>query len=331
MDQKLDPFDDALEDLRVTGSVVLHESYAPPWAIAVPDENCLRSLLSVATDTRVLVFHYVRRGEFELKVPGHPAVRVNTADVAICPSGSAHVMRRGARTAPVPLESIIRREAPAPGARDAAGATECVCGVFLVRAAPLNPLLCALPPIVKVATGHKEISPMLASVASMLATEIGRGTLNSFSTARLLELFCAETMRAYQRSAGTTMPGWFRGLADSRIADALGHIHAAPSKDWTVPTLARHVSLSPSRFAARFRETTGLTVMSYVARWRANVACRLLWDTDMRLGEIANRVGYDSLPAFSRAFKTQLGVPPAAWRASRRIANALTPTVPQAR
>ncbi len=42
---------------------------------------------------------------------------------------------------------------------------------------------------------------------------------------------------------------------------------------------------------------------------------------DLRLGQIANRAGYDSLPAFSLAFKSQLGLPPAAWRAERRAAN----------
>lgn len=61
----------------------------------------------------------------------------------------------------------------------------------------------------------------------------------------------------------------------------------------------------------------GRSVMGYVAAWRANQACRLLRESKLGLAEIAARVGYASLPAFSRAFKSQLGQAPAAWRAAR--------------
>lgn len=61
----------------------------------------------------------------------------------------------------------------------------------------------------------------------------------------------------------------------------------------------------------------GCSVMRYVAAWRANVACRLLQASSLGLGEIAGRVGYESLPAFSRAFKSQVGQAPASWRAGR--------------
>ena len=96
------------------------------------------------------------------------------------------------------------------------------------------------------------------------------------------------------------------------------HVHAAPGQRWTVDALAAAVALSPSRFAARFRQTTGQSVMGYVARWRINLACRMLRDSMLTLTEIAHRVGYDSLPAFSRAFKVQLGLAPATWRTAHR-------------
>ena len=66
---------------------------------------------------------------------------------------------------------------------------------------------------------------------------------------------------------------------------------------WTVEELAKRIALSPSRFAARFRASTGESVMRYVGRWRANVACRLLRDTNLPLSQIAGRVGYESFPA----------------------------------
>ena len=312
-----EPLDDALEDLRISGSVLLHEVYAAPWAIAIPDESRLREVLGVGSDTRVLLFHFVRRGGFDMRIDGCDAVSIGAAEVAICPTGAAHTMSRGQGAQAIPIEAVLRGDGPVTPSGEGADATELVCGVFLARAAPLNPMLGALPSVVKVATGDTSFSPMLAGVAWMLAHELDRGALGGFASARLLEMFCAEAIRAYQRTEGVQRPGWFRGLADPRVSEAIRRVHESPSKAWSVTALAGTVALSPSRFAARFRELTGQSVMNYVARWRANVACRMLRDTDLHLSEIASRVGYDSLPAFSRAFKAQLGEPPAAWRAAR--------------
>lgn len=345
-----DPLDDALADLRITGSVLLHETYAVPWAISVPDEERLRELLQVDADTRVLMFHFVRRGGFVMRLQGapdrrraprgrgqdapappdrrgsHEAVSVDAAEVAICPGGVAHVMSRGEGAPVMPIEAILRRRAATATATATTDATELVCGIFLVRAAPLNPMLGALPPVLKVATGNASFSPMLAGVAWMLAHELDRGALGGFSAARVIEMLCAEAIRTYQRTHGAERPGWFKGLADPRVSAAIGRMHAEPARRWTVAALAGAVALSPSRFAARFRETTGDSVMGYLGRWRANVACRLLRETDLHLGEIARRVGYDGLPAFSRAFKSHLGQPPAAWRAARtRVRGARHP------
>ena len=54
--------------------------------------------------------------------------------------------------------------------------------------------------------------------------------------------------------------------------------------------------------------------MQYLARWRMQVAARLLADGEAKVSTVALRVGYDSEAAFSRAFKKLTGVPPAAWR-----------------
>jgi AraC-like DNA-binding protein len=325
-----DPLDDALEDLRITGSVLLHESYTSPWAIAVPDEARLRRILGVSADTRVLMFHFVRRGSFVLRVSGQDAVTVEAGEVAICPTGAEHRMSLGRGTPARPIESVLRGVASQTSSAATTDATELVCGVFLAHAAPLNPMLGALPPVVKVATGDATFSPMLAGVAWMLAHEVDHQALGGFTAARVIELFCAESIRAYQRTTGTEHAGWFRGLADPRIAEVLRRIHAAPGEPWSVEALAASAALSPSRFAARFKEVMGRSVMNYVAAWRANVACRLLRESKLALSEIAGRVGYESLPAFSRAFKLQLGQAPAAWRTAR-LAGARFAGVPRGR
>lgn len=278
----LDPFDDALGDLRISGAVLLHETYAMPWGIAVPEERRLRELMGAGTDVRALPFHLVRRNGFELGLEGRAPIAVRAPEVVICPSGAPHHMSSGRGARVFTVEDIFRGQTPERAQADDETATELVCGAFMIRAAPLNPLLGALPPVLKVSTGDARISPLLAGAADMLAAELARGSLGGFTASRLLEVICAEAIRAYQRAEGAESAGWFRGLADPRILQAITRIHADPACDWTVETLAGIVALSPSRFAARFRDAAGQSVMAYVGRWRANVACRLLRDTICR-------------------------------------------------
>jgi AraC-like DNA-binding protein len=63
--------------------------------------------------------------------------------------------------------------------------------------------------------------------------------------------------------------------------------------------------------------------MQYLARWRMQLASNLLATTSMGLAEIADRVGYGSEAALSRAYKRWVGVAPADWRRGQREAPAL--------
>lgn len=317
MAPRCDPLDDALQDLRVAGSLLLHESYAAPWAIDIPEEHRLRSLLGIDAGMQIVLFHFVRRGSFDLHMPDGEVVTISAPHVAICSAGAPHRMTRGRGAKAVPIERVLAGRGPDRSEHPTGDETELVCGAFYLNASPLNPLLGALPRLMTVNTGDAAFSPMLAGVAWMLAHEIDCGTLSGFTIGRLLELFCAEAVRAYQREAGGQHPGWFKGLADPRIAGAIGRIHTEPGRAWTVDELADGAALSPSRFAARFKAATGISVMSYVSQWRANVACRLLRDASLSLAEIAQRVGYESQPAFTRAFRAHIGQPPAAWRSAR--------------
>jgi AraC-like DNA-binding protein len=55
--------------------------------------------------------------------------------------------------------------------------------------------------------------------------------------------------------------------------------------------------------------------MQYLARWRVQVAARLLADGATKVAAVALEVGYESEAAFSRSFKKIAGVSPAMWRA----------------
>ncbi|QFY42005.1 AraC family transcriptional regulator [Candidatus Methylospira mobilis] len=313
------PFEDALADLRISGSALLHRCYAPPWAIDLPEQAQIKALLKLDRSKRVVPFHLVRKGEFSLQMEQDAPVTVRTHEVVICPGGAAHRMTFGSPDQAVTLEQVISGSEPAPGAPDAPDTTELLCGVFMLQAAPLNPLWSALPPVLTVATAGPQADPMLALAADMLTLELSRPSRGEgFTASRLLEIFCAEAIRAYWRRGGNHPPGWFRGLNDPKIAQALWFIHAEAGAPWSVAKLADAVALSPSRFAARFRETMNEAVMTYITRWRMNLACRMLIDSNVSIAEIAHRLGYEAAPSFTRTFKAELGHAPGYWRTTQR-------------
>lgn len=313
-----DAFETALADLRISGSVLVHERYRAPWAIAVPDEAELRRLIGAGGESRVLPFHLVLDGAFDLNRSDERAERIGVNEVVILTRGVAHVMSNGKTGWPIPFADIHAGGGHSIRAEKAdTDTTTMLCGVFMLNAAPLNPLLSALPPVLKLQTVGVAESPMLVRAKEMLALEVGRSGAKSFTLSRLLEVFCAEAIAAYRRAGGADQKGWFKAVDDAKIGRALARFHRAPGEAWTVEALADTVAMSPSRFAARFRESTGDSVMSYVANWRMNVACRLLRETDDGLTEISSRVGYTDVASFSRAFKALVGQSPSSWRSGK--------------
>jgi AraC-like DNA-binding protein len=85
-----------------------------------------------------------------------------------------------------------------------------------------------------------------------------------------------------------------------------------------VDELARKVGLSRSSLGERFNALIGAPPMQYLARWRTSLAARLLREGDGSILRVATEVGYESEAAFNRAFKRELGLPPAAWRRRAR-------------
>ncbi len=124
---------------------------------------------------------------------------------------------------------------------------------------------------------------------------------------RLVELLFIEAIRA----TGTlATPGLMRGLADSRIAQAIRLIHQDPARRWTVKELAMCCALSRSALFERFTELMGVTPMGYLMTWRMTIAMQLLGRAGVGIATVAERVGYGSASAFSVAFTRYVGMPP---------------------
>jgi AraC-like DNA-binding protein len=310
--------DDTLRSLRIRGSVLLRETYAEPWAIAIPDAAALARLLGVPSDTRVVAFHLVEFGHCEIHPEGGDRTLLTAGEMALCVGGSGHHIAAGRGAKVQEIAGLLAGE-PNTQHPDASGrpaSTSLLCGAFLLEQPELNPLLAALPPVMVSNLSRTGELHNLSGVARLLAEEIDRShSGNGYVAERLLEVLCAETLRAQAEAGSRQDAGWFRALKDPVVGKAIAAIHARPGEDWSVPRLAQAVAMSPSRFAARFSGCLGDSPMAYVARWRMSLACRRLATTRTGIDRVAGDLGYESVAAFNRAFKKLVGMPPAAWRA----------------
>jgi AraC-like DNA-binding protein len=146
---------------------------------------------------------------------------------------------------------------------------------------------------------------------------------------RLSELKFVDVIRRYLETLPADRLDWLAGLRDPYIGRALAEIHREPARHWTLESLARQVAMSRSAFAEHFSRFVGTPPMQYLTNWRMQVAANHLLSTTDSVNAVANRVGYDSEAAFSRAFKKAVGAPPSEWRKQRGIAFAGPPRAAQ--
>lgn len=311
-----DVLDDALRSLYIKGSLLLREAYAPPWAIAIPSADQLALLLDIKKGTRVVAFHLVEFGHCEVQADGF-GLTLSAGELVVCFGGVAHRLFQGNTTQTQSIETLLAGSANAqrPASTGNALGASLLCGVFMLHHTAFNPLYAALPPIMRVSLSRPGELHNLSGVAHLMAREIGRTSCGrGYIVERFLEVLCAEAIRSHIEAAPRQEIGWFRGIKDPVIGGAMKAIHLRPAENWSVQRLAHEVSMSPSRFAARFTETLGDSPMAYLAKWRMNVACRKLTSSTAAIEQIASDVGYESAAAFNRAFKKHVGLPPAMWR-----------------
>jgi AraC-like DNA-binding protein len=94
-------------------------------------------------------------------------------------------------------------------------------------------------------------------------------------------------------------------------------LHERPHHPWTLAELARTIASSRTVLAERSTQLVGIPPMTYLARWRLQLAAAQLLHSSSKVAAIGTNVGYDSEAAFSRAFKRETGMSPAAWRRAR--------------
>lgn len=87
-----------------------------------------------------------------------------------------------------------------------------------------------------------------------------------------------------------------------------------PSRHYTIPEIARHVALSPTKLKTGFKKLFGMGLYKYLQQERLEKGKYLLENSEKTLKEISRSLGYRYKNNFSTSFKKKFGKPPAAWR-----------------
>ena len=87
----------------------------------------------------------------------------------------------------------------------------------------------------------------------------------------------------------------------------------------TLDELAELEHISKSYLSRKFKQRTGLSVVSYINQFRIERSKQFLMASGLDVNEIAYQVGFDSPKYFHRVFKENVGESPAIFRRKFRI------------
>ena len=322
----MDVLSEVLRAVKLDGALFYNAEFSAPWCFRQPASHVMAPYL-LPDPKHVIVFHLLTEGCGYAHIEGDGrSLPLSAGDIVIFPHGDPHIMGNGSPVKPTDSEQALQRLL-AEGlrvSRQGGGGeiTKVICGYMACEPQLSRIFLGGLPPILKVqirddASGRWLGNFLRYSVDNADASGPGGQAV----LARLSEVLFIETLRRYIASLPPEQTGWLAGVRDPEVGKTLALLHRKPAHPWTIAALANEVGISRSVLAERFRRYLSETPIAYLTRWRLQLGAQLLKSTSRGVAEIAAEAGYESEPAFNRAFKREFGLPPARFRSKSKSAR----------
>ena len=109
-------------------------------------------------------------------------------------------------------------------------------------------------------------------------------------------------------------PAAVRGADYARLMIVRDAIVAHPSRDFSLPELAKEAGMSISALKAKFPQAFGQTVFAFIADIRLERARDLIRHEGWSIARAAHYVGYKHHASFTAAFRRRFGAPPSGFK-----------------
>src|SRR6266545_8322669 len=308
----MDVLTDVLDALELKGWISSRRELVPPW----------RYDFAASQD---MILHLLSFGGGYLSVEGDPTpLRIEDGAVLLFPFGHAHSICDNLTSSLTQVLHVAydpqKKYQSFPGTSE--GAKRAVlCGAFHLEHPGAFPLLHSLPKVIHIPAEQGRTVQGFAEIVQLIAREAATPRLGAqVMLRRLTELLFIHVIRVWVEQQAASSQGWVAALRGQSISTALGLIHQSPEHGWKVEELAEAVALSRSAFSARFTQLVGEPPITYLTRWRMHRATRLFKD-NVEIEKTAELLGYKSGVAFRKAFKREVGMPPARYLKQRTMSR----------
>jgi AraC-like DNA-binding protein len=319
----MDAFSEILSGVKLNGAVFFSAEFSAPWGFSAPASNMMAATLGLKA-AHLLLYHFVIDGGAVVELPDGHSIQLAPGDVVIFPHGDPHHMSSGnGAVRPFPnygiMAKVKARDLSPLHAGGGGNTSRFVCGYMTCDPYLSRPILNGLPSVFKVNIRTDRSGHWLENSILHLVEEAASGLVGSEAMlAKLSEALFVDTLRRYVAGLPDQQMGWLAGARDPIVGKSLGLLHGRVAHPWTIACLADEVGVSRSALVERFTRYLSEPPMTYLTRWRLQLAARSLQKTSRGVAEIAADVGYDSEAAFNRAFKREFGQPPGRYRSDHK-------------
>lgn len=297
-----------LHTLRMRSTFYCHNQLGEPWGLEMP---------AIAD---AVSFHAVTSGSCWLRLPGAAPVELRSGDLALVPHGRGHDLTSdlaspvGPRADLLPQQYLSPRYSVLQSGGDGRK-TQLICCIVTFDGPAARELMRTLPATLVVGEDTPIAAFAIRDTLRLMAGELAQLQPGGEAVAtRLADILVVQAIRVWLTRDAPTATGWLAALQDDRVGLVMEAIHQDPGNAWNLDALARIAAMSRSAFSARFTALVGESPMTYLTRWRMNIAHSRLLEEGMTVSRVAGDLGYQSEAAFSRAFSRITGQTPGSVR-----------------
>ena len=301
-ESSVDVLADVLDTLRFRGSIFFRSKLAAPWGMSLQKLKNPRFHIALSGDCFIGV-----------DVDNNKVINIKDMDIVLLPHGEMHWIADQPGRNLIPSEKAGDAcELGMPLFQKGDITNKLICGLIDYEKDMLHPLIDSLPSALHF-SGIKHNDSIWMTVLLIDAEMEKEQSSQTSIIDRLTEVLFMQLLNRHMNE-NKEITGFFAALHDKRIHRALELIHREPQFQWTLDLLVEQVNMSRATLIRQFKQTIGVSPMTYLLNWRMTKAYHLLKQSNSTVEQIAEEVGFSTARTLTKAFHRHYGMTPSELR-----------------